>query len=87
MITMISLLWRSVGGNKALPYILMGLGIFGIFVVVYWQGLTKGKQSAATEQLKGWLNRAQNDAQRRADIESLSSAAARDKLRKRWKQQ
>lgn len=82
----ISLLWRAAGGNRVLPYILTAAGIFAIFAVVYWQGLTKGQANASVKQLNDSLNRYMNDAKRKADIESLSSVVARDKLRRRWSQ-
>lgn len=84
MVSMISLLWQAIGGNKLLPYILLGMAICAIFVVVYWQGRTAGTDSAKTKQLQDSLKRYANDAQRKADIESLSSTVARHRLRNRW---
>ncbi len=84
MLSTISLLWHASGVNKVLPYILLVMGIFAIFAVVYWQGLTKGQANASVKQLNDSLNRYMNDARRKADIESLTTAVARDRLRNRW---
>lgn len=84
MLGVLNLLWNALGGNKILPYVLVTMGIFAIFAVVYWQGLTKGQANASVKQLNDSLNRYMNDARRKADIESLTTAVARDRLRNRW---
>lgn len=84
MTTMISLLWHAVGGNKILPYLALVALTVAVIAAVYYQGLTKGRAAVNTKQLKDSLNRYMNDARRKADIESLSTAVARDRLRNRW---
>lgn len=81
---MISLLWHAVGGNKIWPYLLLALATLAAIAAVYYQGLTKGRADVSQKQLRDSLNRWINDAQRKADIESLSSAVARNRLRNRW---
>lgn len=81
---MISLLWHAVGGNKILPYVLLVLLVLAAIAAVYWQGMTKGRASVETKQLKDSLNRYIDNAKRKTEIESLSSATARERLRNKW---
>jgi hypothetical protein len=86
MLSMLALMWQAIGGNKLLPYIVVVLILMVILCTVYLQGRTAGTTGEKTKRLGDSLNRLHKEAQDRARIESMSSSAAREQLRKRWKQ-
>lgn len=86
MLSMLALMWQGIGGNKLLPYITVALIVMVILVTVYSQGRHSASANEKQKQLSDSLNRLHKEAQDRARIESMSTSAAREQLRKRWKQ-
>ena len=77
-------LLQAAGLNKWLAYGAVAASVLATLGVVYLRIRASGAQSERLDQAEKNLQRIRNDAKERAKIESITTAAARERLRDRW---
>lgn len=83
---MISMLLAASGLKRLWPYLAVAGIVALIILTSYMQGRSAGTAGAKQKQLNDWLNTQYKETTDRAKIESMSTTAAREQLRKRWSQ-
>lgn len=86
MVTFLTTLWAAISGNRIVSYVALA----GIATVFLWVVFTSIKKSGAAGErsklLNDWLSFLKREYKRRAEIDAIDTATARQRLRDRWSQ-
>lgn len=84
---MLTLLWKAISGHKLLTYGVLAIMFIAIAGTAIATVFGAGKRNERAKQLEDALSSLKKEYKRRAEVDAMSAADARRKLRERWRAQ